>query len=71
MREQDYRAALVEIAEAGQARLSAWAAFDGEQVEQMLRNLSAALASRFGLPDEGRALARCARTQEMDFWCFW
>ncbi|CAJ1338953.1 unnamed protein product [Effrenium voratum] len=41
---KDYRAALVEIAE----------------VEQMLRNLSAALASRFGLPDEGRALARCA-----------
>eukprot|EP00434_Breviolum_minutum_P004954 symbB.v1.2.004370.t1/scaffold240.1/size264318/26 len=40
----DYRAALVEIAE----------------VEQMLRNLSSAVASRFGLPDEGRALARCA-----------
>ena len=30
------------------------------EVEQILRNLSAAVASRFGLPDEGRALARCA-----------
>lgn len=39
---KDYRAALVEIAEA----------------EQILRNLSS-VASRFGLPDEGRALARC------------
>ncbi|CAE7509656.1 relA [Symbiodinium microadriaticum] len=45
---KDFRAAMVEIAE----------------VEQILRNLSAAVASRFGLPDEGRALARCAsRTQ--------
>lgn len=43
-RSKDYRAALVEIAE----------------VEQMLRNLSSAVASRFGLPNEGRALARCA-----------
>ncbi|CAE6924315.1 RIOK1 [Symbiodinium natans] len=41
---KDFRAAMVEIAE----------------VEQILRNLSTAVASRFGLPDEGRALARCA-----------
>ena len=29
------------------------------KVEQILRNLSTAVASKFGLPDEGRALARC------------
>ena len=33
--------------------------FGSCEVEQILRNLSTALASRFGLPDEGRALARC------------
>ena len=35
------------------------------EAEQILRNLSS-VASRFGLPDEGRALARCVRIPKFE-----